>query len=187
MVTAKERGVPGVVGPAKSDAVCSAINCKGVQMLGQLKLPLWLGRHYLVTGGPITQAPKSMFSCRMAQEINFPASIAIPTRDFSVPDTQRLDEGLWQVVNQLIKGKPVYVGCMAGRGRTGLMLAVLAKAFGVSRPVEYVREHYYPHAVETREQYEFVENYQVPPMVISMIMKAKLRSIFRRGKLLTNA
>jgi len=52
----------------------------------------------------------------------------------------------------------VEVGCAGGRGRTGTALACLAILDGVraSEALEYVRAHYDPGAVETREQERFV-------------------------------
>lgn len=52
----------------------------------------------------------------------------------------------------------VEVGCMGGRGRTGTALACLAILDGVpaADAVCYVRKHYSPDAVETREQVSFV-------------------------------
>lgn len=46
-------------------------------------------------------------------------------------------------------------------GRTGLFLAILAKAVGFNDPVAYVRKHYYNHAVETAEQAKYVEAFDV--------------------------
>ena len=85
--------------------------------------------------------------------------VDIPTVDFQTPDRQTLYRGLSKAIDLILAGEPVYVGCMGGKGRTGLFLAVLAKAFGVKKPVEYVREHYYAHAVETAEQYDFVKQF----------------------------
>ncbi|CAM9664844.1 unnamed protein product [Phaeothamnion confervicola] len=45
--------------------------------------------------------------------------------------------------------------CEAGIGRTGLMLALLAKAFGIQNPVSFVLLHYCPHIVETVLQFSF--------------------------------
>jgi hypothetical protein len=153
--------------------------------LGSLKLPTRWGKYYRVYGGPFIEAPGHSVSIKMAKEINLPCSISIPTRDFSTPLLGDLDIGLEAAVEALIDGKPVYVGCMAGRGRTGLFLAVLAKAFGIPDPVEYVRRTYYAHAVETAEQYDFVTSYQVPPTVLWRIRWAKFLTMFRLKKALS--
>ena len=144
----------------------------------KLDLPLWLGHRALVWGGPYMEIPPNMVGVKMAEEIPFPCDINIPTPDFQVPPLDKLDDGLIEAVNAIVKGHPIYVGCMGGRGRTGLFLAILAKAWGIDQPVEYVREHYYEHAVETTEQYQFVMDYQVPEAVKSMVFRAKFGSLF---------
>ncbi len=141
---------------------------------GSLKLDAGFGKHFLIYGGPYTGKPKGMSGVKMAKEIRHPeVTIDIPTPDFSVPPVAMLDEGLRDAVALILKGDPVYVGCMAGRGRTGLFLAIVAKAFGEVTPVEYVREHYYPHAVETSGQYSFVRNYPIPKDVQDRIRFAR--------------
>lgn len=143
-------------------------------MLGQLKLPLTSRAYFTVTGGPSYEAKNyQMVFVKMAKEIAIPCNIDIPTRDFSVPDDHDLAVGLERAVDAILSGLPVYVGCMAGRGRTGLFLAILARAFGMPDPVEYVRELYYPHAVETDGQYDFVMNFPIPQSVLDAIARKR--------------
>lgn len=155
---------------------------------GHLELPLRAKKHYIVFGGPFVEKPKAQgfIGVKMAAEIGVPCEIDIPTPDFQVPPKAVLDKGLLEAVKAITKGKPVYVGCMAGRGRTGLFLSILAKAFGIEKPVEFVREHYYAHAVETRGQYDFVTNYEVPAEVLKELKWARFISHFRLKSLLTN-
>lgn len=141
--------------------------------LGQLRIPLDRRHYFLVTGGPYFDRPDTMIGVKMAAEINRPADVSIPTRDFSTPDLADLDTGLVQAATALVNGDPLYVGCMGGKGRTGLFLAVLCKALGVKKPVEYVRKHYYAHAVETSEQYAFVTTYRVPVAVTALVQAAR--------------
>ena len=56
-------------------------------------------------------------------------------------------------------GERVEVGCRGGLGRTGTVLACMAVLSGVpgSEAVEWVRDHYDRHAVETAEQAQWVE------------------------------
>jgi protein-tyrosine phosphatase len=136
---------------------------------GTLKIPLTGSKFYTVWGGPSSEAHKDAVFVKMAKELPYPCQIDIPTADFQVPNTILLDQGLQKAVQSMLAGKPLYVGCMAGRGRTGLFLAVLAKAFGIENPVEYVRKNYYSHAVETSGQYAFVSNYAIPQSVVTMI------------------
>jgi protein-tyrosine phosphatase len=126
-----------------------------------------------------------MVGVKLAREINRPHEVSIPIKDFSVPETAALDAGLTIAVARILAGDPIYAGCMGGRGRTGLFLAVLAKAFGIQAPVEYVREHYSVHAVETAEQYAFVLTYVVPADVVRAIKFAKVKSFFRWKAALT--
>lgn len=162
-------------------------------MLGQLKLPLTKSTFFTVSGGPSIEARNypSMVFVKMAAELNYPCDVSIPTRDFCVPDADDLNKGLVTAVDAILSGAPLYVGCMAGRGRTGLFLAVLARAFGVENPVEYVRENYYPHAVETVDQYAFVMKHPIPESVTKAIGKRRFWQklmFWQRGNLtnLTN-
>lgn len=147
-------------------------------MLGQIAIPLYTKfpfsrLHYTVSGGPFHDCPTSMVGVKMAKEIQRKCAVSIPTADFQTPDAETLAIGLDNAVRFLLKGQPLYVGCMGGKGRTGLFLAVLAKAFGVKQPVEYVRKHYYVHAVETPEQYRFVQTFAIPRSTRRQIARAR--------------
>lgn len=154
--------------------------------LGTLEIPLWDDKHYIVTGGPFNNCPDRMVGVKMAREIRRQCDIDIGTEDFSTPEPDKLRAGLTKAVLAMVSGKPLYVGCMAGRGRTGLFLSVLAKAFGIQNPVEYVRKHYYPHAVETAEQYRFVMEFPIPLAVRFLIGAARGKAFFTRKICLTN-
>lgn len=145
---------------------------------GELRLPVWGDKHFVVLGGPFRNRPKGTVGVKMAQEIYAECDISIATQDFSTPPPEAMRVGLIKAVKAVIAGQPLYVGCMGGMGRTGLFLAVLAKAFGVKKPVEYVRQHYYSHAVETDEQYRYVMNYPIPVQVRLMIAAARGKSFF---------
>ena len=150
--------------------------------LGTLKLPLYLGRYFEVEGGPYRERPLDTVGVKMAVEINLPCQVSIPTEDYKTPPIPALQVGLIKTVEYIVKGHPVYVGCMGGMGRTGLFLAILAKAWGITNPVEYVRKNYYAHAVETAEQYKFVMDFKVPEELAWQIALAKLKSVFRFGE-----
>ena len=77
---------------------------------------------------------------------------------------QLVEDTLFQALKAAIDGKQVYVGCMGGVGRTGLFMALLAKAANVKNPVSWVRATYDSHAVETKEQKAYVEAYDVAPL-----------------------
>lgn len=141
--------------------------------LGQLKLQVNKRQYFVVTGGPFTECPKSMKGVKMAKEIKQACAVDIPTVDFQVPDRKVLYRGLSKALDLMLAGEPLYVGCMGGKGRTGLFLAVLAKSMGVKKPVEYVRANYYAHAVETPEQYKFVSKFTITPPLRRKVKKLR--------------
>lgn len=142
-------------------------------MLGQLQIPLNKRQFFVVTGGPFMECPKSMKGVKMAKEIKQECAVDIPTQDFQVPDRKLLYRGLAKALDMMLAGEPLYVGCMGGKGRTGLFLAVLAKSMGVKKPVEFVREKYYSHAVETKEQYDFVKKFTITPSLRKKVKQAR--------------
>lgn len=143
-------------------------------MLGQLKLPVNKRQYFLVVGGPFRDCPSTMKGVKMAKEIQAECAVDIPTVDFQVPDRKLMYRGMHKAMDLLLAGEPLYVGCMGGKGRTGLFLAVMAKAFGVKKPVEYVRANYYAHAVETEQQMKFVKQFTITPP-----MRRKLKKLRR--------
>jgi hypothetical protein len=141
---------------------------------GSLKLPLNFWQYFTVWGGPYQNKPGIMVGVSMRESSKKDiCTIGIPTPDFNVPSLGVLNHGLKVAVQEILDGQPLYVGCGAGFGRTGLFLAILAKAFKVDKPVEYVREHYIESAVETPRQYEFVLDYQIPTEVVDSIANSK--------------
>lgn len=77
-----------------------------------------------------------------------------PIKNFGVPasvdDFRALIDWL---DGQLRGGKKVHVGCMAGHGRTGMVLAALrAKMHSPAQAIQHVRENYCKSAVETAGQ-----------------------------------
>lgn len=124
--------------------------------LGTLTVRLF-GDDITLTGGPYACRPANMVGIKMAEEIRSPCDIDIGTRDFDVPNREKLFQGILHAMTaHFLRGQPLYVGCMAGRGRTGLFLASLAHLCGEQDPVRFVRSNYYEHAVETARQEQFV-------------------------------
>jgi hypothetical protein len=152
------------------------------QQLGTLQLEVAPGKYYEVAGGPYVAKPKHMTGVKMALEVKLhndgSHEISIPTKDFSVPDVKTLQRGLRKAVWAIVRGKPVYVGCMAGRGRTGLFLSVLARSFGYGSPIQYVRSNYYSHAVETADQMLYVLKFPIPWQVKALVKYARFRAAF---------
>lgn len=124
-----------------------------------------------VIGGPFRNFEKrrpgmgtpDLIGVCMAEELlgSCRHDIAVPTRDFDVPKVADVRRALVQLIAQMAIGRQAYVGCMGGIGRTGLLLAALAKIMGVEDPVAYVREHYIPHAVETQKQQDYIRDLPV--------------------------
>lgn len=118
-----------------------------------------------IIGGPFDNFPgrKLAFGvCVRAERVPDERDVHLPIHDFSVPEDERaVKYALIDTFKAAIDGKQVYVGCMGGWGRTGLFLALMAKAAGIASPVDYVRENYTPKAVETREQYTYVKQFDV--------------------------
>lgn len=119
-----------------------------------------------IVGGPFDSRPKIAgigfaVCARMERVPKTGVDLLIPIRDFDVPKhTQsELDAALYMIGTAALEGQTVYIGCMGGWGRTGLVMALLIKAFGSDNPVEVVRAHYTAHAVETLPQQEYVANY----------------------------
>jgi hypothetical protein len=88
----------------------------------------------------------------------WPAEI-IDWPDFELPtDRTRAAQQIRAAFARAARGEVVEIGCLGGLGRTGTVLACMAVMAGVAPPeaVQWVREHYDPRAVETREQEEWV-------------------------------
>jgi len=146
--------------------------------IGNGSIPLRIGRliDTTVYGGPYRDVPELFWGVKMAAEINHPHMVDIPTKDFCVPDVNVLKAGIVKALMAMINEEDVYAGCMGGIGRTGIFLAALAKVQIEYRkakhragrgedPVLYVRKHFIPHAVETREQERYIADLDVTDIV----------------------
>lgn len=136
-----------------------------------------------LTGGPYEYSPvlgTGMLRVKLAREIPMSCDVNLPIHDFSVPGEAEAVDAIKQVLLAASNGQPVYAGCMAGRGRTGLFFALLTKLSqdyaascnvipvgvkGNFDPVKYVREHYYAHAVETQGQYDYVRDFRTDELI----------------------
>ena len=149
-----------------------------MNQIGNGSIPLRIGNliNTTVYGGPYMECPLGMFGVKMAVEIEYPYDVSIPTKDFQVPEVSDLRAGIVKALMSIINGEQVYAGCMGGIGRTGIFLAALAKVQIEYRktkhrsgrgddPVLYVRKHFIPHAVETKQQEEYIENLDVSGIV----------------------
>lgn len=129
-----------------------------------------------IIGGPFDNFPgrdKAFGVCVRAERVPNERDVHLPIHDFSIPESAKAVEyALMDTFDAALDGKQVYVGCMGGWGRTGLFLALMAKAAGIPDPVEYVRENYTPKAVETREQYTYVQRFDVSKVQRHVRLKA---------------
>jgi hypothetical protein len=127
-----------------------------LSLRGRLALPLE-GREVELLGGPFEACPPGAFSiCLETRAANaWLADVTLPIEDFGTPDPAALKHAVGAALAALREapGRPVFVGCRAGLGRTGLFLACLARAAGVEGdPVDFVRARYHPEAAETEAQ-----------------------------------
>lgn len=144
----------------------------------------WLWAKATIYGGPFAQyrpTSETSFGINLREVKNREADHWLPIDDFSVPaDKKAVDQALKVAIEQMAAGSSVYAGCMGGWGRTGLFLALVAKAMGEENPVEFVRKNYTPRAVETDQQYKYVKNFDVTEVA------AFAKTTFRRAALRKN-
>lgn len=154
------------------------------------RLPLksaWLGLFpsSWVHGGPFRHAPVDFDGvCLLEKALTNPRDpnrwFHLPIQDFSVPsDDAQVRKALRHVFSSLLRGRNVYVGCMGGFGRTGLMMALIAKVMAYPDPVQYVRTQYTKQAVETRAQEAYVENFDVKSLR-RWLLKEVIKNAWRR-------
>jgi len=129
---------------------------------GYIVFQLPSGRAAFVFGGPYMARPSDKFGVKMAEEINLPFDVSVPTEDYSVPNVEQLRRGLIKTMVAMHKGEAIYVGCLGGIGRTGLFIACLVKVmYPHLEPVQFTRLEYLSHAVETKQQMDYVEKLNV--------------------------
>ena len=96
------------------------------------------------------------------QQLGFDV-IHVPVEDFSVPEDGAFQKPIHETLQAANAGKTIVIHCHAGLGRSGMFAACLAKVvFGLDgeQASRWVRGHI-PRAVETREQHDFISNFQL--------------------------
>ncbi|MCQ4161055.1 hypothetical protein NON00_14110 [Roseomonas sp. GC11] len=130
--------------------------------LGVVPLPLPGGGVGHVSGGPFEACPPGAFGlCLEPRAANAgQAALLLPIPDFGLPpEPAALPPVLGRLLAALAAGQAVHIGCRAGLGRTGMVLACLARRCGVAEdPVAWVRRHYHPGAIETPAQENFARH-----------------------------
>lgn len=114
--------------------------------------------------GPFTALPDRAFGlCLDPHAPNRDAAaLTLDIEDFGLPDPAALRATL-DALRAAMAAEPerlFYVGCRAGLGRTGTILACLAAESGVAGdPVAWVRAQHDPRAIETAAQEAFVRGW----------------------------
>jgi protein-tyrosine phosphatase len=91
--------------------------------------------------------------------------IYVPVEDFSIPSPGDFQGPIRRVLHAAEAGENVVIHCQAGLGRTGMFAACLAKAaleMDGEEAVRWVRQ-FVPEAVQTAQQFRFVENFDLMP------------------------
>lgn len=118
-----------------------------------------------LAAGPFTALPEGAFG--LCLDPHAPnrgaAALTLDIVDFGLPEPAALRATL-DALKAAMAAEPerlFYVGCKAGLGRTGTVLACLAAECGVAGdPVAWVRAHHDPRAVETPAQEEFARGWK---------------------------
>jgi hypothetical protein len=133
-------------------------------------------------GGPYTKKPEATHGVCLLEDvpIGCNATIHLPIVDFCLPDKDDLNTAIAQMLLLMKDGKRIYIGCTAGQGRTGTILAIMHRLAVHSYAnengghflihpeydvIEHVRNVYVPEAVETPEQEAFVEEFDLTEML----------------------
>lgn len=116
----------------------------------------FLGQGRLIRGGPFDayEAPAISLCLEPTASRAHEAMLRLPLADFTAPSPARLEATLAALLAAMRDSPelPVYIGCRAGIGRTGMLIAALARLAGHADPIAWVRAHYHPGAVETAAQ-----------------------------------
>ena len=124
-------------------------------MIGAVTLRLQ-GRDRIIQGGPFDDfEPPAIGVCLEVRSAKLgQAALVLPVVDYGAPSSKALRAALDDLMTLMSEQPeiPVYIGCRAGIGRTGMMIAALAKIAGHADPIGWVRTHYHADAVETAEQ-----------------------------------
>jgi protein-tyrosine phosphatase len=131
---------------------------------GRLELPL-AGQRISISGGPFDAMPEGARGLCLeagAERIG-EAEWQLDVPDYGVPD----EAGLRAVLAQMLEAMRAapndayHIGCKAGIGRTGTVMASLAIMAGAVEgdPVAWLRTAYFQGAIETPGQEAFVRGF----------------------------
>lgn len=114
--------------------------------------------------GPYRERVPGTFGVRLTEDhqLNLPCNLHFPIPDFGVPKARAFEDFLIEIIKVADNGAIPYVGCYGGIGRTGTVVAALARTLLVTQdPVTWARANYLSHAVETQEQRRLVDTFDV--------------------------
>ena len=84
--------------------------------------------------------------------------ISLPIEDFEVPELDQVRETIQKILTHTQTGENIAVHCHAGVGRTGMLMACLAKiglGYSAEDSIHWVRDHL-PGAIEVPKQEQLV-------------------------------
>jgi protein-tyrosine phosphatase len=131
---------------------------------GRLELPLD-GKLISISGGPFDAMPEGARGlCLEAGAARIgEAEWQLDVPDYGVPDDAALRTVLAQMLEAMraAPNNAYYIGCKAGIGRTGTVMACLAIMAGAVEgdPVAWLRAAYFQGAIETPGQEAFVRGF----------------------------
>lgn len=124
----------------------------------QIFLPNMLEPHQLFAGSFYFEGVGfSGFRVNLMSQSSLDCDMLIPIVDYSVPQNKEFFlTDMANVIEQVLLGEPVFIGCLGGRGRTGLVLASMAHLMGEIDPLVWLQINYMFDAPETEAQKLFV-------------------------------
>lgn len=140
----------------------------GIQRPESRVLKGYLGTAGNIYGGPFPvmaekakKHPNGSLTVKLDPRSKIIPDVDLPIRDFHLPESDReVKRAFRRIFSALAKGHDVFIGCTAGWGRTGTIMASLVN---VARPdvdpVAFVRQYYDHHAVETEAQAAYARTF----------------------------
>lgn len=130
------------------------------------------GETYKVHGGSVYSTRSPKFDVVVALDTGHHATakafpwtdgheFQYPIRDGKAPkDTKTFKQLVTWLGERILAGDKVFVGCIGGHGRTGMVLtALVAHMTGMKDATTYVRENYCKKAVESTSQVNFLKKH----------------------------
>jgi len=149
--------------------MAKAITEKKVKQHGEIiGIPMTYGPiSFMLAGGSFNDAHNPLldgfYKVKMAAEIHSLNDLAIDTQDFQIPNREELLFSIPSILTAIVRGQDIYIGCAGGIGRTGFMMAIIAKVFGEPCPVDFIRKKFKAQAVETDAQMILVDSIDPRP------------------------